>query len=99
MGHLGNIYTTARSPEKIEPLEPESCGLQPYYLGVLPCSGRGLLESSKRDMLLLSHSLSWQRSTTLAGNRQEEALFLWFVGMRLLLLRHPPFRLNPLGYA
>ena len=99
MSRLGNVYSTTHLPRKIESSEPESCGLRPCYLGVLPSSGSGLLELSRRDMLLLSRSPDWQQLTTPAGNRQGGALFLWLVGIRPLLLRHPPFRLNPLEYA
>ena len=99
MSCLENVYTIARSQGKIELPEPESCGLRPYYSGVLPSSSSRILESSRRDILLLSRSLDWQQLTTSTGNRQGGALFLWLVGMRPLLLRHPPFRLNPLRYA
>ena len=47
-------------------------------------------------MLLLSSLPDWQQLTTPAGNKHEGVLFLWLVGMQPLLLRNPPFRLNPL---
>ena len=99
MGRLETVYTIARSQGKIEPPEPEPHGLQPYYPGVLPSSSNGLLESSKRDILLLSHLPGWQKLTTPAYNRQGGALFHWLVGTLPLLLRHPPFHFNLLGYA
>ena len=94
-----NVYSTTHLLGKIESSEPESCGLRPCYLRVLPSSGSRLLELSRRDMLLLSRLPDWQQLTTPGGNRQGGALFLWLVGMRPLLLRHPPFRSNPLEYA
>ena len=49
-------------------------------------------------MFFLYRSPGWQQLMT-SGNRQGGALFLWLVGIQPLLLRHLPFRLNPLGYA
>ena len=69
MNHLENVYITAHSPRKIEPLELESYGLRPCHLGVLPNSGSELLESSRRDMYLLYRSPGWQQLMTSTGNR------------------------------
>ena len=69
MSHLETVYTTAHSQGKIVLPKSESCGLRPYYSGVLPSSGNGLLESSKRDMFFLSRLPGWQQLTSLVGNR------------------------------
>ena len=74
MGRLEIVYTTACSQGKIRLPELEPCGLRLYYPGALPSSGNELLESSKRDVLLLSHLLDWQQLMTPISNRQGRAL-------------------------